>query len=161
MNRTQTVDGARIILENVDADEESVGIDFSVQDLKHDRRNAGNPAALEPVLGTGPAEALPPHIGRLTDEAGRGFDLVGAEMEGFGPGDGPEARRVPKANRAVFALPEGLEPSSNHRLRFEVSLEEIPIPSSWEEAEEEGVRAEPKPPIGPFVFDFGVPARQE
>jgi hypothetical protein len=148
-----------ITLEGVEADEEFVVIRFSVQDLKDDRRNAGRPAALEPVLGTGPPEALPPHIGLLTDEAGGELDLVGAEMESFGPGDGPEVRRTPKANRAVFALPETLESSSNHRFRFEVSLEEIPIPPSWKEAEEEGVRAEPTPPIGPFVFDFEVPVR--
>jgi hypothetical protein len=160
VNRTQTADDARITLENVHADAEFVVIRFSVQDLKLDRRNAGKPAALEPVLGTGPAGALPPHIGRLTDEAGRGFGLVGAEMEGPAPGDGPKVMRAPKANRAVFALPEGLEPSDNRRLRFEVSLEEVPIPPSWEEAEEKGVRAEPKPPIGPFVFEFGVPVRQ-
>lgn len=160
MNRTQTADDAMITLENVYADEESVVIRFSVQDLKDDRRNAGKSAALEPVLGTGPPEALPPHIGRLTDEAGREFDLVGATMEGPGPGDAPEMTRAPKANTAVFALPGNLEPSSNHRFCFEVSLEEIPIPSSWDEAEEEGVRGEPKPPIGPFVFDIEIPGRQ-
>ena len=159
MNQTHTADDARITLEGVEANEEFVVIRFSVQDMKDDRRNAGRPAALEPVLGTGPPEALPPHIGRLTDDGGE-LDLVGAEMESFGPGDGPELRRAPKANRAVFALPESLAPSGNHRLRFEVSLEEVPIPSSWEEAEEEGVRAEPKPPIGPFVFDIEIPIRQ-
>ena len=88
------------------------------------------------------------------------MDLVGAEMESFGPGDGPEVRRAPKANKAVFALPESLAPSGNHSFRFEVSLEEVLIPSSWEEAEKEGVRAKPKPPIGPFVFDFEIPGWQ-
>ena len=161
MNRTQTADDAMITLDSVSVDEEFVGIRFSVQDLKDDRRNAGKPAALEPALGSGPPpEALPPHYGRLTDEAGRQFDLVGAEMESFGPGDGPEVRRAPKANKAFFALPGNLEPGSNRRFRFEVSLEEVPIPPSWEEAEKEGVRAEPKPPIGPFVFDIGIPGRQ-
>ncbi len=160
MNQTHTADDAMITLEGLEADGEFVVIRFSVQDLKDDRRNAGKPAALEPVLGTGPPEALPPHIGRLTDEGGEELDLVGAEMESFGPGDGPEVRRAPKANKAVFALPESLAASVNHRLRFEVSLEEVPIPSSWEEAEKEGVRAEPKPPIGPFVFDIEIPMRQ-
>jgi len=157
---THTANDAMITLEGVEADEEFV-IRFSVQDLKDDRRNAGKPAALGPVLGTGPPEALPPHIGRLTDEAGGELHLVGAEMESFGPGAGPEVRRAPKANRAVFALPESLAPSGNYRLRFEVSLEEVSIPSSWEEAEKEGVRAEPKPPIGPFVFDIEIPIRQD
>jgi hypothetical protein len=161
MNQTHTADDAMITLEGVEADEEFVVIRFSVQDLKDDRRNAGKPAALGPVLGTGPPKALPPHIGRLTDEAGGELNLVGAEMESFGPGDGPEVRRAPKANRAVFALPESLVAlSGNHRLRFEVSLEEVPIPSSWEEAEKEGVRAESKPPIGPFVFNIEIPIRQ-
>ena len=89
------------------------------------------------------------------------MDLVGAEMESFGPGDGPEVRRAPKANKAFFALPESLAPSGNHRFRFEVSLEEVPIPPSWQEAEKEGVRVEPKPPIGPFVVDIEVPGRQD
>lgn len=160
MNRTHTAGDATITLEGVDIGEELVVVRFSVQDLKNDRRNLGNAAALEPVLGTGPPEALPPHIGRLTDEAGRELDLVGAEMESFGPGDGPEVRRAPKANKAVFALPESPAPGGYHRLRFEVSLEEVPIPPSWEEAVKEGVRAEPKPPIGPFVFDIEIPTRQ-
>ena len=161
MNRTQTVDDATLTLQGVEADGEFVVIRFSVRDLKDDRRNLGNPAALMPVLGSGPPEALPPHYGRLTDEAGRRFELVGAEMESFGPGDGPEVRRAPKANKAFFELPESLGPGGNHRLRFEVSLEEVPIPPSWEEAEREGVRAEPKPPIGPFVFDIEVPVRRD
>ena len=160
MNRTRTVDDATITLEGVEADEGFVVVRFLVWDLRDDRRNSGKPASLEPVLGTGPPEALPPHIGRLTDEAGEELDLVGAEMESFGPGDSPEARRSPKANKAVFALPGGVAPGVNRRLRFEVSLEEMPIPSSREEAEE-GVRVEPKPPIGPFVFDIEVPGRQD
>ena len=160
VNQTQTTDDARITLEGVDIEEEFVVVRFSVQDLKDDRRNLGNAAVLMPALGSGPPpEALPPHYGRLTDEAGRQFDLVGAEMESFGPGDGPEVRRAPKANTAFFALPGNLEPGGSHRLRFEVSLEEVPVPPSWEEAEREGVRAEPKPPIGPFVFDIEVPWR--
>jgi hypothetical protein len=89
------------------------------------------------------------------------LDLVGAEIQSFGPWGGPEVRRAPKASRAVIALPESLAPSGNYRLRFEVSLEEMPIPASWEEAEKEGVRAEPKPPIGPFVFDIEIPIRQD
>lgn len=54
MNRTQTVDDATITLEGVDIEEEFVVIRFNVQDLKDDRRNLGNPAALMPVLGSGP-----------------------------------------------------------------------------------------------------------
>ena len=161
MNQTHTADDAMITLEGVDIEEEFVVIRFSVRNLKDDRRNLGNAAALEPVLGSGPPEALPPHIGRLTDEAGRRFELVGAEMESFGPGDGPEVRRAPKANKAFFELTGNPGPSGNHRLRFEVSLEEVPIPPSWEEAEREGVRAEPKPPIGPFVFDIEIPVEQK
>ena len=158
MNQTQTVDGARVTLEDIRADEEFVVINFSVQDLKNDRRNRGRPAELSPPLASGPPEALPPHYGRLTDEAGRRFDLVRASMQGLGPEDGPEARRTPKANTAVFAPPGNLEPGSNRRLRFEFSLEQLPIPfASWEEAE----GGEPqKPPIGPFVFDFEVPVRR-
>ncbi len=81
-----------------------------------------------------------------------------ASMQGLGPEDGPEARRTPKANTAVFAPPGNLEPGSNRRLRFEFSLEQLPIPSSsWEETEEK----EPeKPPVGPFVFDFEVPVQR-
>jgi len=48
MYRTPTADGARVTLESVDADEEFVVVRFSVQDLKDDRRNAGNPAASSP-----------------------------------------------------------------------------------------------------------------
>jgi hypothetical protein len=54
MNQTHTAGDAVITLKGVEADEEFVVIRFSVQDLKDDRRNAGKPAALEPVLGTGP-----------------------------------------------------------------------------------------------------------
>ena len=160
MNRTRTVDDATITLQGIEADEGFVVVRFLVWYLEEYRRNGGKPASLEPVLGTGPPEALPPHIGRLTDEAGGELDLVGAEMESFGPGDGPEVRRAPKANKAFFELPGNPGPSGNHRLRFEVSLEEVPIPPSWEEAERVGVRAEPKPPIGPFVFDIEIPIRQ-
>lgn len=158
MNRTQTKDDARVTLADVRADEETVVIDFGVQDLKDRRRDGGKLAALLPVLATGHPEELPPYCGRLTDEAGAFFSLAEARMEEAGLDEGPEAIRTPKANRAVFSPPRNLEPGSTRRLRFEISLEEIPISSSREEAEA-GVRVEPKPPIGPFVFDFEVPVR--
>lgn len=164
MNRTQTIDGAKVTIEDVRAEEGFVIIDFGVQDLKDDRRSAaGKPAALLPALASNPPEALPPHCGRLTDEVGRYFSLVGASMEEMGPADGPEARRAPKANSAVFAPPENLRPGTSRRLRFQFSLEQLPIPSSREGPEEEtGGRApgEPRPPIGPFVFDLEVPVRR-
>ena len=139
MNRTQTIDGARVTIEDVRAGEGFVIIDFGVQDLRDDRRSAtGEPSA----LADNPPEALPPHYGRLTDEAGKYFSLVRASMEEAGPANSLEARRAPKANSAVFAPPENLQPGTSRRLRFQFSLEQLPIPSSREgPAEETGGRA--------------------
>lgn len=158
MSRSRVVDDARITLESVRADEEFVIMGFTVQDLKDDRRNAGMPVALDPMLASGPPEALPPQCGRLTDEAGSYFDLVRARIESPDPGDGPERVRAPKAHTAVFAPPENLEPGSKPRLRFEVSLHQWAVRPSLEEAE--GLRSKPRPPIGPFVFDFEVAVRR-
>ena len=158
MNRSQVVDDVRINLESVRADEEFVVIGFTVQDLKDDRCIAGMPVALDPMLATGRPEALRPHYGRLTDAAGRHFELIRASIQSPDPGDSPEVVRAPKAHTAVFASPGTLEPGTNHRFRFEVSLHQWAVRPSSEEAE--GVRVEPRPPIGPFVFDFEVPVRR-
>ena len=159
MNRSQVVDDARVTLNDVRADEESVVIGFTVQDLEDGRRNAGMAVALDLMLADNSPEALRPHRGRLTtDEAGRYFYLVRARTGSPDPGDGPETVRAPKEHTAVFRPFRNLKPGTSHRLRFEVSLHQWAVPPSREEAE--GVRVEPRPPIGPFVFDFEVPVRR-
>ncbi len=159
MNRSQVVDDARVTLDDVRADEESVVMGFTVQDLEDDRRNAGMAVALDLMHAGDPPEALRPHRGRLTtDEAGRYFYLVRARTGGPDPGDGPQTVRAPKAHTAVFRPFRNLEPGTSHRLRLEVSLHRWAVPPSREGAG--GAQAEPSPPVGPFVFDFGVPVRR-
>jgi hypothetical protein len=168
IGQKRTMDGARVTLERAYADEEFVVFSYSVQDLKEDRRNAGNPAALEPIFVSKEDEnapSAPDRRSELTDEGGRHFASIDGTSMVAEPGSSPEEVRAPKAHTAVFEAPEGLEPSRNHRFRLEIFLEEVPVPTSFKEKEVEGrvliegVRAEEKPPIGPFVFGFEVSVR--
>jgi hypothetical protein len=163
VGQTITEDGVRVTLEWAYADTQSVVVGFSVQDLKEDRRNAGNLAALEPIFVEKEDENAPSAPARrseLTDEGGRHFASIDGLSMVAGPGSSPEEIRAPKAHLAVFETPEGLEPTPNHRFRLEIFLEEMPVPSSRKEAEE-GWRVEEKPPIGPLVFDFEIPVQQK
>jgi hypothetical protein len=161
VGQTITEDGARVTLEWAYADTQFVVVGFSVQDLKEDRRNAGNLAALEPIFVNKEDENAPSAPARrseLTDESGRHFASIDGTAMVAGPGASPEEIRAPKAHSAVFEAPEGFEPSPNHRFHLEIFLEETPVPSSRKEAQE-GWRVEEKPPIGPLVFDFEIPVR--
>ena len=165
IGQEQTIDGARVTLEWAYADEEFVVISYSVKDLEDDRRNAGRRAQLEPVfVGKDDAEAGrgPDCRATLTNEGGEELGMIDGTFESAGPGDGPEVLRMPKSNSAVFEVPDGLETGRNHRFHLEIPLEETPttFPSmaSMEEGED-ALRFEPKPPIGPFVFDFELPVR--
>ena len=161
IGQEQTIDGARVTLEWAYADEEFVVISYSVKDLEDDRRNAGRRVQLEPIfVGKDDAEAGrgPDRRATLTDEGGRELGMIDGTFEVAGPGDGPKVLRMSKSNSAVFEVPKGLEPDRNHRFHLEIPLEERPTFSSMEEGERGG-RIEPRPPIGPFVFDFELPVR--
>ena len=148
---TQTMDGAKVNVEWAYADEQRVVVGYSVEDLKEDRKDYENDAELEPILASGPKDALPPHIVDITDASGDDFKVVGGTVyiddEGTWMG--------PLANTAVFAAPDGLEPGEIHRFHFEVTLDESPVfpPGAT------SVRDEPDPIIGPFTFDFEIPVR--
>jgi hypothetical protein len=161
IGQERIVDGAKVTLERAYADEEFVVVVYSVKDLREERRNAGNLAALEPIVVSKEDENAPsaPDLrSELTDEGGRHFPSIDGTYQVAELGNSPEAIEAPKTNTTVFETPEGLEPSREHNFRLEIFLEEMPVPSSIKEAEQ-GVRVERKPPIGPFVFDFEISVR--
>lgn len=161
IGQEQTIDGARITLEWAYADEEFVVLSYSVKDLQDDRLNSGHRVQLEPVfVGKEDVEAGrgPDQRATLTDEGGRELGMIDGTFEVAGPGDGLEVLGMSKSNSAVFKVPEGLKAGRRHRFHLEIPLEEMPVFSSMEEGEQ-GVRIEPRPPIGPFVFDFELPVR--
>jgi hypothetical protein len=162
VDRSQTIAGqATVTVEWAYADTKFVVIGYSVKDLKEDRRNAGNPAGLTPVLvdeRLSPPNSLPPDRVDLTDEDGGEFDVVSGTVSVNDEKRWP----WPLANTAVFEAPEGLKPGERHRFRFRVPLEEHPFLSEEEwKSRPNGVRVEVerKPPVGPFVFDFEIPVR--
>lgn len=157
IGQKRTEGDATVSLEWAYADEEFVVIGFGVEDLKEGRRNAGHRVELQPVLASGPAPTgpLPFDVVELADEgSGKNLDLI----DGTGRVDDEGTWRGPLANTAIFSTPKGFDSGEKHRLRLEVPLEETPVFSTVEEGEE-GVRLEPKPPIGPFVFEFEIPVR--
>lgn len=161
VNQTVNRDGASVTLEWAYADTDFVVLGFSVRDLEEDRRNAGNPATLEPIFVSKEDEDVPSAPDRrseLTDGDGRYFGSIDGVSMVASPGAGPEELRAPKAQTAVFEVPEGLNAGRKHSFRFEVFLEEMAVPTSMAEAEK-GYRSEPKPPIGPLTFDFEIPVR--
>ena len=157
IGQEQTIDGARVTLEWAYADEEFVVISYSVKDLE-ERRSAGRPVQLEPIfVGKEDVEADrgPDQRAILTEEGGEELGMIDGTFEVAGP----DIMRMPKANSAVFEVPEGLEPGRNHRFHLEIPLEEMPTTFPSMEQGEQGVRFEPGPPVGPFVFDFELPVR--
>ena len=161
VNQTVNRDGASVTLEWAYADTDFVVLGFSVRDLEEDRRNAGNPATLEPIFVGKEDEDVPsaPDLrSELTDDDGRYFGSIDGVSMVASPGAGPKELRAPKAQTAVFEVPEGLNAGRKHSFRFDVFLEESAVPTSMAEAEE-GYRSEPKPPIGPLTFDFEIPVR--
>lgn len=161
VNQTVNRDGASVTLEWAYADTNFVVLGFSVRDLEEDRRNAGNPATLEPIFVGKEDEDVPSAPDRrseLTDDGGRYFGSIDGVSMVASPGAGLKELRAPKAQTAVFEVPEGLNAGRKHSFRFDVFLEERAVPTSMAEAEK-GYRSEPKPPIGPLTFDFEMPVR--
>ncbi len=151
-------DEAAVTVEWAYVDAEFVVIGYSVEDLKENRRNAGHPANLDPMVideQLGNPDSLPKKRVDVTNANGEEFDLIGGTTYTLGIGD-IWSGALP--NTVVFETPENFAVEKQHGFEFQVVLEESPIPSSREEAER-GIRIERKPPIGPFVFDFEVPVR--
>ena len=160
IGQERIIDEARVTLEWAYADEKFVVISYSIKDLKDDRRNSSQRVQLEPIfVGKEDAEAGrgPDQRATLTDESGRELGMIDGTFEVAGPGDGLEVLRMPKSNSAVFEVPEGLEPGSSHRFHLEIPLGEMPTEFPSMEEGEQRDRLEPRPPIGPFVFDFEIP----
>ncbi len=159
---TKTASGARVTLNWVYAEENYVSIGYQVEDLKDDRRVAGHPAELQPLLGFGYGKPTPreekylkksglgTEIVALTDERGTKFRMV----DNLGTTSaGPEhVVKGPLENLVAFKPKEGLKPSKEHDFRLQIPLYEsavVPL---------EGKQPPPEPfPGEPFVFNFEVP----
>src|SRR5215208_7312384 len=157
----KTEDGARVTLNWVYAEENYVSIGYQVEDLKDNRRVAGYPAELQPLLGFGYGKPTPREreyfkkynlgtdIVALTDERGTKFRMVDNSMETSG---GPKPVEGPLENLVAFKPKEELNPSKEHDFRLQIPLYEsavVPL---------QGKQPPPEPfPGDPFVFKFEVP----
>src|ERR671910_2643742 len=158
---TKTEDGAKVTLNWVYAEENYVSIGYQVEDLKDNRRVAGHPAELQPLLGFGYGKPTPREkkylkkynlgtdIVALTDERGTKFRMV----DNLGTiSGGPEPVKGPLENLVAFRPKEELKPSKDHDFRLQIPLYEsavVPL---------EGKQPPPEPfPGEPFVFKFDVP----
>ncbi len=156
----KTASGARVTLNWVYAEENYVSIGYQVEDLKDDRRVAGHPAELQPVLGFGYGKPTPREeeylkksglgtdIVALTDERSTKFRMVDNSVESsYG-----KPAKGPLENVVAFKPKEGLKPSKDHDFRLQVPLYEsavVPL---------QGKQPPPEPfPGEPFVFKFDVP----
>jgi hypothetical protein len=159
---TKTEDGARVTLNWVYAEENYVSIGYQVEDLKDNRRVAGYPAELQPLLGFGYGKPTPRekeyfkkynlgnNIVTLTDERATKFRMVDASME---TSAGPKPVEGPLENLVAFKPKEGLKPSKEHDFRLQIPLfESAVVPLQGKKP------PPPKPfPGEPFVFNFDVP----
>src|SRR5215212_7515802 len=157
----KTEDGARVTLNWVYAEENYVSIGYQVEDLKDNRRVAGYPAELQPLLGFGYGKPTPREkeyfkkynlgtdIVALTDERVTKFRMVDNSME---TSAGPKPVKGPLENLVAFKPKEGLKPSKEHDFRLQIPLYEsavVPL---------QGKQPPPEPfPGEPFVFKFDVP----
>jgi hypothetical protein len=131
-----------------------------VEDLKDDRRVAGHPAELQPLLGFGYGKPTPreekylkksglgTEIVALTDERDAKFRMVDNLVESsYGkPVEGP------LENLVAFKPKEGLKPSKDRDFRLQVPLYESAVVPLDEK------QPPPEPfPDEPFVFNFEVP----
>jgi hypothetical protein len=156
----KTEAGARVTLNWVYAEENYVSIGYQVEDLKDDRRVAGHPAELQPLLGFGYGKPTPREeeylkksglgtdIIALTDERSTKFRMVDNSVESsYG-----KPAKGPLENLVAFKPKEGLKPSKDHDFRLQVPLYEsavVPL---------QGKQPPPEPfPSEPFVFKFDVP----
>ena len=157
---TKTEAGARVTLNWVYAEENYISIGYQVEDLKDDRRVAGHPAELQPLLGFGYGKPTPREeeylkksglgtdIVALTDEKSTKFRMVDNSVESsYG-----KPAKGPLENLVAFKPKEGLKPSKDHDFRLQVPLYEsavVPL---------QGKQPPPEPfPGEPFVFKFDVP----
>src|SRR5918994_5783269 len=156
----KTEAGARVTLNWVYAEENYVSIGYQVEDLKDDRRVAGHPAELQPLLGFGYGKPTPREeeylkksglgtdIVAVTDERSTKFRMVDNSVESsYG-----KPAKGPLENMVAFKPKEGLKPSKDHDFRLQVPLYEsavVPL---------QGKQPPPEPfPGEPFVFKFDVP----
>ncbi len=159
---TKTASGARVTLNWVYAEENYVSIGYQVEDLKDDRRVAGHPAELQPLLGFGYGKPTPREkkylkksglgtdIVALTDERATKFRMV----DNLGTTSaGPEhVVKGPLENLVAFKPKEGLKPSKEHDFRLQIPLYESAVVGL------QGKQPPPEPfPGEPFVFKFEVP----
>jgi hypothetical protein len=160
LKKTQA--GARVTLNWVYAEENYVSIGYQVEDLKDDRRVAGHPAELQPVLGFGYGKPTPREkkylkkynlgtdIVALTDERGTKFRMV----DNLGTiSAGPDnMARGPLENLVAFKPKEALKPTKERDFRLQVPLYESAVVPLDEK------QPPPEPfPGEPFVFNFDVP----
>jgi len=158
----KTEDGARVTLNWVYAEENYVSIGYQVEDLKDNRRVAGYPAELQPLLGFGYGKPTPREkeyfkkynlgtdIVALIDERVTKFRMVDNSME---TSAGPKPVKGPLENLVAFKPKEGLKPSKEHDFRLQIPLYEsavVPL---------QGKKPPPPEPFPgePFVFKFDVP----
>jgi hypothetical protein len=158
---TKTEDGARVTLNWVYAEENYVTIGYQVEDLKDNRRVAGYPAELQPLLGFGYGKPTPREkeylkkynlgtdIVALTDERATKFRMVDNSMEASG---GPKPVEGPLENLVAFKPKEGLKPTKEHDFRLQIPLYESAVVGL------QGKQPPPEPfPGEPFVFEFDIP----
>jgi hypothetical protein len=158
---TKTEAGARVTLNWVYAEENYLSVGYQVENLKDDRKVAGHPAELQPILGYGYGEPTPREeknlkkyglgtdIVALTDERGTRFRM--ADNSGQ-ISAGPKPVEGPLENLVAFRPKEGLKPGKDRDFRLQIPLYEsavVPLGEKW---------PPPEPfPGDPFVFNFDVP----
>src|SRR5215216_2636355 len=115
----KTEAGARVTLNWVYAEENYVSVGYQVENLKDDRKVAGHPAELQPILGFGYGEPTPREeeylekyglgddVVALTDERGTKFRMADNSGEFSG---GPKPVEGPLENLLAFRPEEGLKP---------------------------------------------------
>jgi hypothetical protein len=156
--------GARVTLNWVYAEEGYVSIGYQVEDLKDDRRVAGRPAELQPILGFAYGEPTPREeeylkkyglgtdIVALTDERSTKFRMADNSGE-FSAGTKPI--EGPLENLVAFRPKEALKPGKDRDFRLQIPLYESAVVPF---ADLEGKQPPPEPfPGDPIVFNFDVP----
>ena len=133
---TKTEAGARVTLNWVYAEENYVSIGYQVEDLKDDRRVAGYPAELQPILGFGYGEPTPreeeylkkyglgDEVVALTDERATKFRM--ADNSGQISG-GPKPVEGPLENLVAFRPKEELKPGKDRDFRLQIPLYESAV----------------------------------
>ena len=140
LQMTKTEAGARVTLNWVYAEENYVSIGYQVEDLKDDRRVAGHPAELQPILGFGYGEPTPREeeylkkyglgddIVALTDERGTKFRMADNSGE---TSAGPKPVEGPLENLVAFRPKEELKPGKDRDFRLQIPLyESAVVPSA-------------------------------